>query len=96
MLGNTFLYDTEKEQVRDTISEVVDIAVMDAKGSKRGLSELLLSSTYQKIIESMRVADWALLYFKLQTRLPDSAWQTLLNLTQLGKSEVSLFQNILC
>lgn len=93
VLGNTFLFgnDNEKEQVRDTISEVVDM-VMDAKGSKRGLSELLSSSTYQKIIESMRVPDWALLYFKLQTRLPDSAWQTLLNLTQLGKSGVSLFQ----
>ena len=93
VLGNTFLFgnDTEKEQVRDTISEVVDM-VMDAKGSKRGLSELLSSSTYQRIIESMRVPDWALLYFKLQTRLPDSAWQTLLNLTQLGKSGVSLFQ----
>ena len=93
VLGNTFLFgnDTEKEQVRDTTSEVVDM-VMDAKGSKRGLSELLASSTYQRIIESMRVPDWALLYFKLQTRLPDSAWQTLLNLTQLGKSGVSLFQ----
>ena len=93
VLGNTFLFgnDTEKEQVRDTTSEVVDM-VMDAKGSKRGLSELLSSSTYQRIIESMRVPDWALLYFKLQTRLPDSAWQTLLNLTQLGKSGVSLFQ----
>ena len=90
VLGNTF-HDTEKEQVRDTISEVVYM-VMDAKGSKRGLSELLSSSTYQKIIESMRVPDWALLYFNLQTRLPDSAWQTLLNLTQLGKSGVSLFQ----
>jgi len=93
VLGNTFLFgnDSEKEQVRDTISEVVDM-VMDAKGSKRDLSDLLSSSTYQRIIESMRVPDWALLYFKLQTRLPDSAWQTLLNLTQLGKSGVSLFQ----
>lgn len=96
VLGNTFLFgnDSEKEHVRDTISEVVDM-VMDAKGSKRGLSELLSSSTYQRIIESMRVPDWALLYFKLQTRLPDSAWQTLLNLTQLGKSGVSLFQILL-
>jgi len=93
VLGSTFLFgnDSEKEHVRDTISEFVDM-VMDAKGSKRALSELLSSSTYQRIIESMRVPDCALLYFKLQTRLPDSAWQTLLNLTQLRKSGVSLFQ----
>ena len=90
VLGNSFIFgnEDEKEQVRDTISEVVEM-VMDAKGSKRGFSELLSSSTYQRIMKSMRVPDWALLYFKLQTKLPDSAWQTLLNLTQLGKSGVS-------
>lgn len=81
VLENTFLFgnDSEKEHARDTISEVVDM-IMDAKGSKRDLSELLSSSTYQRVIESMTVPDWALLYFKLQTRLPDSTWQTL-NLT---------------
>jgi len=36
----------------------------------------------------LRVPDWVLLYFKLQVRLPDAAWQTLLNLTQLGRSGV--------
>ena len=39
----------------------------------------------------MTVPDWVLLYFKLKTRLPDNAWRTLLNLTQLGKSGVSIF-----
>ena len=61
---------------------------MDAKGSRKGLSELLLPQTYQRILESLRVPDWVLLYFKLQVRLPDAAWQTLLNLTQLGRSGV--------
>jgi len=91
VLGNAFIFgnENEKEQVRDTISEVVDM-VLDAKGPKKGLSDLLSSSTYGRIMKSMRVPDWALLFFKLQSRLPDSAWQTLLNLTQLGKSEVSI------
>ena len=91
MLGNAFIFgdDTETSEVRDTISNVVDM-VMTAKGSKRGLTELLSSDTYERILQSMRVPDWVLLYFKLQAKLPDSAWQTLLNLTQLGKSGVSL------
>ena len=49
---------------------------MDAKGSKKGLEELLMPETYQRVVESMRVPDWVLLYFKLQARLPDAGWQT--------------------
>ena len=90
VLGNSFLFgdESEKGEVRDTISEVVEM-VMEAKGSKKGFSEILSSSTYDRIMKSMRVPDWVLLYFKLHSRLPDSAWQTLLNLSQLGKSGVS-------
>ena len=95
VLENSFLFGTdgEKENVRDTISEVVDL-VMASKGSKKGLSELLSPETHKRIFQSMRVPDWVLLFFKLQTKLPDSAWQTLLNLTRLGKSGVS--NNVLC
>ncbi|KAL9973285.1 hypothetical protein ACROYT_G019716 [Oculina patagonica] len=38
----------------------------------------------------MRVPDWVLLYFKLHAKLPDQEWQTLLNLSRLGKSNNSL------
>ncbi|XP_068739054.1 uncharacterized protein [Montipora capricornis] len=87
ILGNSFLYgtDEEKGKVSEMISEVVNL-VMDARGAKKGVTELLLPPTYQRLLESMRVPDWVLLYFKLQARLPDAAWQTLLNLTQLGRS----------
>ena len=56
VLGNAFIFgdDTEKSEVRDTISNVVDM-VMDTKGSKRGLSELLFSGTYDRVLQSMRV-----------------------------------------
>ena len=86
VLGNSFVFgcDDEKEEVRNIISEVVDL-VMASKGAKKGLSELLSSETHAHLFKSMRVPDWVLLYFKLQTRLPDSAWQTMLNLTGLGK-----------
>ena len=89
VLGNSFIFggEAEKGQVRDIISGVVEM-VMEAKG-KRGFSELLSSEANARVLQSMRVPDWVLLYFKLQARLPDSAWQTLLNLSQLGKSGVS-------
>ena len=90
VLGNSFLYGSDKDKgnVSETLSEIVNL-VMDAKGSKKGLEELLMPETYQRVVESMRVPDWVLLYFKLQARLPDAGWQTLLNLTQLGRSGVS-------
>ena len=90
ILGNSFLYgtDEEKGEVSEMISEVVNL-VMDARGAQKGVTQLLLPPTYQRLLESMRVPDWVLLYFKLQARLPDAAWQTLLNLTQLGRSGVS-------
>ena len=90
VLGNSFLHGTDEERgkVSETISEVVNL-VMEARGAKKGLTELLLPITHQRLLESMRVPDWVLLYFKLQAKLPDAAWQTLLNLTQLGRSGVS-------
>ena len=100
VLGNYFVFggNADKEEVRDVISNVVDL-VMEAKGAKKGLTELFSSQTYEQIFVSLRVPDWVLLYFKLKTRLPDDAWQTLLNLTQLGKSGVSknsFFKTYIC
>ena len=91
VLGHSFIYGSqeEKEKVSETLSEIVNL-VLEAKGSKKGLTELLLPDAYQKILDGMRVPDWVLLYFKLKARPPDDAWQILLNLTQLGKSRVSL------
>ena len=58
ILGNSFLYGTaeEKGKVSETISEVVNL-VIDTKGPKKGLSELLLPETHQRLLESMRVPD---------------------------------------
>lgn len=70
-----------------TVSDILNLA-MDSKGSNKGITDLLLPETHQQFLESMRVPDWVLLYFKIQAKLPDAPWQTLLNLTQLGKSGV--------
>ena len=82
VLGNAFLYgtDEEREEISKTISRIFDLAV-EAHGAKIAIAELLLPETHQKLLDGMRVPDWVLLYFKLQTRLPDAGWQTLLNLS---------------
>ena len=36
--------------------------------------------------QSRRVSDWTLLYFKLQPRIPDQGWQTMLNRTKLRRT----------
>ena len=68
---------------------VVDIVIEATCKGKKGFTELLSSETHARVFHSMRVPYWVLLYFKLQAKLPDRAWQTLLNLSQLGKSGVS-------
>ena len=94
VLGNSFLYgnDSEKKDVSKTVSEILNL-VMDSKGYKKGFSDLLLPETHQRLLESMRVPDWVLLYFKIKAKLPDAGWQTLLNLTQLGRSGVIIINS---
>ena len=57
--------DAEKAKVSETISEVVNL-VMDAHGVKKGVTDLLLPTTYQELLKSMCVPDWVLLYFKFK------------------------------
>ena len=51
--------------------------------------ETMLGDSTPQFFQSLRVPDWTLLYFKLQSRVPDQAWQTLLSLTKLGRTGVS-------
>lgn len=89
VLGNGFVFggEMEKEYVRNTISDTIDV-VMNASGPKKGFCQLLTGETLKRIHDTMRVPDWVLLLFKLEAKLPDAAWQTMLNLTHLGRSGV--------
>lgn len=88
VLGSYFCFGTEDEQdeVRDIISDVAN-TIMKAK--EGGLAEVFSDEMWKNTLQEMRVPDWALLYFKLKARLPDDAWQTMLNVTKLGRSGVS-------
>ena len=73
---------------REALTKVVE-TVVEARGVKRGVHEVLGNEVHQQLLQSLRVSDWVLLYFKLQARIPDHAWQTLLNLSTLGRTGVS-------
>ena len=42
-------------------------------------------------MKQFRIPDWVLLYFKLEAKIPDNAWQTMINLTKLGRTWVGVF-----
>ena len=77
--------NADKEEVRDIISNVADL-VVEAKGTQKRFGRIFFP---HKHTNKFCQPDWVPLYFKFKTRLSDDARQTLLNLTQLGKSGVS-------
>lgn len=57
-------------------------------GVRRTCKELIPEELWAKQVEEMCVPDWILLPCKLESRISDDVWQTILNRTKLGKSEV--------
>ena len=71
--------------------------VASRKGVKRALQDLAGEETYAQYIESLRVPDWVLLFFKTRGRISSHTWQAVINITQLGRAEVSkVFLFIYC
>lgn len=65
--------------------------VAEEQGVKKAAKIILSEDVFSTFIQSMTVPDWVLLYFKISARLPDGAWQMLLNLTRLGETGVSFY-----
>ena len=70
--------------IRDVIAEVEGNL-----GIKKTLEELLPREILDKQVQAMTVPDWQLLLLKLEVPISDEGWQTLLNVTELGKNGVS-------
>ena len=71
------------------LNEVVE-QVSVKKGVKRAVEDLVGEETYVKYVESLRVPDWVLLYFKTKGRISGNTWQSVINITKLGRTGVSL------
>ena len=89
-LGHLCCHDPAKvpSEARNIISEIVN-SVTEKKGLKKGL-ETLVPDVLQQYLQQFRVPDWILLYFKLEAKIPDEGWQTMMNLTKLGGTRVGL------
>ena len=96
VLGHLCTHDPVKQpsEARNIISEIVS-SITEKKGVKRGREDLVLPDMLQEYLHQFRVPDWVLLYFKLETKIPDEGWQTMINLTKLGKTRVSFIKLLL-
>lgn len=74
-----------KNIVRDVFERVEQ-----QHGVRKTCEELIPEELWQKRVDEMCVPDWLLLLCKLESRISDDGWQTILNRTRLGKSGVSL------
>ena len=91
ILGYGFIYGREEHQqlAKSSTSQAVEI-VAEKKGI-RSASEFAFSPKIRHKQETAgRVPDWVQLYVKLEVKLPDNGWQTVLNFLNIGRSGVSL------
>ncbi|XP_028403951.1 uncharacterized protein LOC114526542 [Dendronephthya gigantea] len=54
--------------------------------AKKAFSLTLSEKSHSMLLESLHMQDWTYVLLKVRTKISDSAWQTLLNLTQLGRT----------
>ena len=85
---------TDGLNARQTVKSAFD-TVAEEKGTRRAFTKLLSEETWSKRVECMRVPDWIYLLLKRKSRISDSGWQDLTNLTKLGRTGVSM-QSFLC
>ena len=76
------------QQAQGIVMDIIDM-VAQKRGIKNTFEELLSEEALDKYINSMRVPDWVLVYFKLKACISDSTWQTAINFTSLGRTGVS-------
>ena len=78
----------EGQDVRETVKSVVDAMVAE-KGARKAFEKLVSEDAWNERVKCMRVPDWMYLLFKLKSRISDSGWQDLTNLTKLARTGVS-------
>lgn len=76
---------------REVFRSVFDSFAQE-KGVRVAFSKLISEEAWYERVRCMRVPDWIYLLFKLKSRISDSAWQDLTNLTKLGGTGVSCTQ----
>ena len=87
LLASLIVDQVHNTEVAQMLSDVAKN--LAEKTDPKKAFETMLGESAPTFFQSLRVPDWTLLYFKLQSKIPDQGWQTLLNITNLGRTEVS-------
>lgn len=74
--------DSEATAILNEVMENVSAK----KGVKRTVLDLVGEGTYSKYVESLRVPDWILVYFKTKAQISGRTWQAVINITKLGRT----------
>lgn len=90
VLGYGYIYGREEHHqlAKSAVLQAVEI-VAENKGMKSALEFAFSPKIRQRQESAWRVPDWVQLYVKLEVKLPDNGWQTVLNFLNLGRSGVS-------
>lgn len=75
-------------EAKAIVNEIVEDVALK-KGFKRTVEELVGDETFSLYVESLRVPDWVLLYFKTKARVSGNTWQAVINITKLERTGVS-------
>ena len=86
-LADVIVNEKHRPEVAQLLSDIAEKIRSNSSSPLQAL-ETVLGDSSVKFFQSLRVPDWTLLYFKLQSRIPDQAWQTLLNICKLGRTGV--------
>ena len=74
-------------EAKAIVNEIVE-EVAVKKGMKRSVEELVDDDTLLKYMESLRVPDWKLVLFQVMARVSTKTWQSVINITRLGRTGV--------
>ncbi|KAL9977031.1 hypothetical protein ACROYT_G014393 [Oculina patagonica] len=93
VLGHLCCHNPAKEpsEACNIISEIVNTVTVK-KGLKKGL-ETLVPNVMQQYIKQFRIPYWVLLYFKIEAKILHNGWQTMINLTKLGRTGDAMIKN---
>jgi hypothetical protein len=87
MFGNIASQDT-KSEVADMLVGATDVMFNQLR-AKNAMGAVLSPECKSKLYASFCVPDWVYVLTKVRLRISDAGWQSLLNLTQLGRTGVS-------
>ena len=74
-------------EAKAIVNEIVE-EVAVKRGVKRSVEELVGDDTMTKYVECLRVPDWKLVLFQAMARVSAKTWQSVINITGLGRSGV--------